>query len=128
MHARTKQAVVIGGKSIGIPQGPVLGPLLLSLYVQPIGDIMRAHGLQQADGLQVKVHFYLNQPALMSAVEQTEDYLYEENARIMCANGVKTRFLPIVPKSTDAIIDKCVIRFIVVAIKVSLFGLIATLI
>ena len=58
----------------GVPQGSVLGPLLFSLYVQPIVDIIRAHGLffhQYADDLQVYIHFDLTHSALV-ALEAVE--------------------------------------------------------
>ena len=81
------QRVLIGDQSsstttvtTGVPQGSVLGPLLFSLYVQPIGDIIRAHGLfchQYADDLEAYAHIDLNQSALVAAVKQMEDCIDE---------------------------------------------------
>ena len=128
------QRVVIGDQSsstttvtTGVPQGSVLGPLLFSLYVQPIDDIIRAHGLlfhQIADDLQVYAHFNLKHSALLAAVKQMEDCLDEIKVWVarnsMLMNGGKTQYIPIVPKSADAIVDKSVIRVGAATITASL--------
>ena len=104
------QRVVIGDQSLnttslatGVPRGSVLEPLLVSLYVQLIGDIIRSHGLffhQYADDLQVYAHFDLTHFALVAAVKQMEDCLDEvkvwmaRNSMIM--NDGKIQYLPIV--------------------------------
>ena len=64
----------------GVPQGWGTAHLL---NVQPIGDIIRAHGLlfhQYADDLQVYAHFDLNHSALVAAVNQME-YCLDERKR-----------------------------------------------
>ena len=128
------QRVVFGDQSSstttltrGVPQGSVLGPQLFSLYVQPIGDIIRAHGLffhQYADDLQVYAHFDLNHSALSAAVKQMEYCLDEVKVWMtrnsMYMNDGKTQYIPIVPKSADAIVVKSVIRIGMASITASL--------
>ncbi len=96
--------------------------------VQPIGDIIRALGLffhQYADDLQVYAHFDLTHSALVAAVKQMEHCLNQVKVWMarnsMFMDDGKTQYLPIVPKSANAIVDKSVIRVGVATITASLF-------
>ena len=78
----------------GVPQGSVLGPILFSLYVQPIGDIIRKHELkyhQYADDLQLFCHFSFDALSLSTAVHRIEQCI-DELKDWMTANYLQMKF------------------------------------
>lgn len=96
----------------GVPQGSVLGPMLFSLYVQPIGEIIRRHGLHfhhYADDLQILLHFQLNPESLLNALQRLEACVAEiktwMTTNYLNMNEEKTEFLPIVPRSVRHLLE-----------------------
>ena len=76
----------------GIPQGSVIGPLFFTLYIRPIGDILRAHGVffhMYADGIQIYVMFDPTDPVAIDAALGRLSSCITEIQRWMNANKLK---------------------------------------
>ena len=128
LHGRTNQVIIQGIKSTkcsvkqGVPQGSVLGPLLFSICMLPLGSIIRKYGVNFhffADDTQLYITFKpQNADVEISNMEQCIDEIrncmYLNKLRL---NDSKTEFL-LVGKSSD--IEKTNIRSLDIGeIKVS---------
>ena len=85
-----RQAVVVNTKSsswydfpFGVPQGSFLGPFLFTLYISPIGDIVRRHNISYhtyADDTQLYLSFRAQDYACMADAKSSME---------LCVNDIK---------------------------------------
>ena len=84
----------------GVPQGSVLGPILFSIYMTPLGDILRAHNSkfhQYADDQQLYTAFKPTEANLISTVANVNRCLADVTSwmiqNFLQFNGDKTEIL-----------------------------------
>ena len=115
--SQRQQSVLINGVksktvplSCGVPQGSVLGPILFTIYLLPLGDIIRKYGLKfhmYADDCQLYTSFNMSTNEAVSSMQMAIDDIrawyaanmlkLNDDKTEMLVNGSKYRTLPKLP-------------------------------
>ena len=104
--SQRQQSVLINGVnskmvplSCGVPQGSVLGPILFTIYLLPLGDIIRKHGLKfhmYADDCQLYTSFSMSTNEAVSSMQMAiGDIRAWYEANMLKLNDDKTEMLVI---------------------------------
>ena len=124
--SQRQQSVLINGVkskmvhlSCGVPQGSVLGSIFFTIYLLPLGDIIRKHGLKfhtYADDCQLHTSFSMSTTKTVSSMQMAiDDIRAWYAANMLKLNDDKTEMLVIgskyrtIPKLPDLNVGSTVI-------------------